>query len=477
MAASPTITGPAAAEQTGHPSHITSKLALVTRPTASSSDHTSVLFDGDDHVEANPSSSAVAGKKPSSRPLYSLEFFPPKTTQGLDNLYSRIARMANPASQLPFPAEEIQTDGGEEENVVARPSWVQVTWGAGGSTEQWSLEMASRIQGGKIPSAPPAFPPVRSARVNTQQANPATQQLDALLHLTCTNVTPTSLRSTLSAARQAGIRNILALRGDPPRGDEYWVASDSRFQHATDLVHFIRSEHPDGFFCVGVAGYPEGHPDDAFTTLNDHHERGRQQIDAISLDIRNLLAKQAAGAQFIITQLFYDVESFLSWEAKAIQAGVRIPIIPGMMPILNYQSFRRMTTLCRVNVPQSILDDLQHLKADDAKVRTYGVELCKSMIRTIWNNPFSQVKAFHLCTLNLERSITRIVTQCEWWSAAAERLKAIEEGSIAPDQSLGSASTAPRSPRGKNLKIQTDVSAPLQCGPMHLGELADKVHE
>ena len=120
------------------------------------------------------------------------------------------------------------------------PAWIHVTWGAGGSTQERSLELAGAAQD---------------------------LGLDVCLHLTCTNMEQSVLDTTLERAKEMGVRNLLALRGDPPRGEEYWVASSEDFQHATDLVRYIRKAHGD-YFCLGVAGYPEGHADSADRTAD-----------------------------------------------------------------------------------------------------------------------------------------------------------------------------------------------------------------
>ncbi|PWY99146.1 methylenetetrahydrofolate reduct [Testicularia cyperi] len=322
------------------------------------------------YVAASSSSSSAAVAHPAhistkiqnavaeDQPFWSFEFFPPKTTQGLANLYNRIARM----------------------KANLDPSWIHVTWGAGGTTGGKSLELAGRIQKGNLD------PDVALVRKEVAQLGAGSKRLsqatggetrdhddqdacDVCLHLTCTNVEKSSLDETLEAAKRLGIRNILALRGDPPRGEEYWVAADDRFQHATDLVTYVRENHGD-FFCIGVAGYPEGHA--------DYVDRDLER------DMRYLKAKQDAGAQFIVTQLFYDVDQFLSWYRKCREIGITIPILPGIMPIQNYQSFRRMTNLCKAKVPQPILDALEPIKSDDAAVKEYGVSLSIHMIGRIF---------------------------------------------------------------------------------------------
>lgn len=247
------------------------------------------------------------------------------------------------------------------------PAWMHVTWGAGGSTQDRSLELAGAAQ---------------------------ELGLDVCLHLTCTNMDQSVLDSTLERARQLGIRNILALRGDPPRGEEYWVASSDELQHATDLVKYIRRAYGD-YFCIGVAAYPEGHADSP-----DRSE-----------DVRFLKAKQDAGADFIVTQLFYDVPAFLEWYESTKRSGVTVPILPGIMPIQNYQSFRRMTNLCKSHIPENVLQELESIKHDDAAVKDYGVDLSVDIMQQL---RAAGIRGFHLCTLNLEKSITRVLEKLGW---------------------------------------------------------------
>lgn len=202
----------------------------------------------------------------------------------------------------------------------------------------------------------------------------------------------------MQEALKLGVRNILALRGDPPRGQEYWIAADDRFQHATDLVNYIRERHGNTF-CIGVAGYPESHPDVDSSQAGDD-------------EIYHLLAKQEAGANFIVTQLFYDVEAFLRWYRKCREYGITLPILPGIMPIQNYQSFRRMTKLCKVNVPQDVWDGLEPNRHDDAAVKEFGIEHSSAIIMRIQKE--TDICGFHLCTLNLENSIKRLLERLGW---------------------------------------------------------------
>lgn len=189
----------------------------------------------------------------------------------------------------------------------------------------------------------------------------------------------------------------MALRGDPPRGQEYWVAADDRFQHATDLVKYIRERH-GRLFCIGVAGYPESHPDTHGSSTDD--------------EFMHLLAKQNSGADFIITQLFYDVNAFVIWYRECRRKGVTLPILPGIMPIQNYQSFRRMTSLCKASVPQDVWDRLEPNRHDDAAVKEFGIEHACHLITSIQQQ--TDIKGFHICTLNLENSVKRLLHKLGW---------------------------------------------------------------
>ncbi|PWN92685.1 MTHFR-domain-containing protein [Acaromyces ingoldii] len=325
-----------------------------------------------------------------NRPFYSLEYFPPKTSQGLANLYVRIARM----------------------NLDLRPEWVQITWGAGGTTQRTSLELAARVENGILD------PDADFVAAFQRKQSDERLATNACLHLTCTNVERASLDETLDRALELGITNVLALRGDPPRGQEYWVAADDRFQHATDLVRYIRERHGDKF-CIGVAGYPEMHPDAASSSSSSS-----------SAEIDYLLEKQRAGANFIVTQLFYDVDAFVHWYAACRARGITLPILPGIMPIQNYQSFRRMTTLCKTKVPQAVWDALEPIRHDDAAVKEFGVRQATNIIRRLCDE--TDIRGFHICTLNLEKSVRGLLESLGWVSPKTAVQKG--PGGLLPDQ-------------------------------------------
>ncbi|KAF9573650.1 hypothetical protein EC968_008287 [Mortierella alpina] len=276
------------------------------------------------------------------KPFYSFEYFPPKTSQGLTNLFDRIGRMQ-----------------------TLSPTFVTCTWGAGGSTFEKTTELTAVAQ--------------------------TVHGLETCMHLTCTNMDRGKVDDALAEAKKAGVQNILALRGDPPRGQEYWTQVDDTFVHAIDLVRYIRQQYGD-YFCIGVAGYPEGHIDS--TNLSSEDE------------IRFLKDKIEAGADFVLTQLFYDVDGFLAWEKKCRAQGIVCPIIPGIMPIQSYNGFRRITNLAKILVPASVQEALEPIKTDDQKVKDYGVELAASIIQRLLS---AGIIGFHICTLNLEKSVRLIL--------------------------------------------------------------------
>lgn len=299
---------------------------------------------------------------PSDATYFSLEFFPPKTQQGFANLNARLSRMAH----------------------SLRPLFVNVTWGAGGSTSAKSLALAEVTQ--------------RELGLTT------------CLHLTCTNMSRKLIDEALEQAKVLGIRNILALRGDPPRSDEYRDDSlpdagedDSNkdFTWAVDLVRYIRRQYGD-YFCVGVAGYPEGHSDQS------HPEH-----QSIEHDLPYLVEKTKAGADFIMTQLFYDVDAYQKYEKRLREheSGIfkTIPIIPGLMPVQSYQIFRRTTKLSHASLPPEILRRFEAVKGDDEAVKRVGLDVLGEIVDTMKHSEFPGPRGFHFYTLNLEKVVAQIL--------------------------------------------------------------------
>jgi methylenetetrahydrofolate reductase (NADPH) len=260
-----------------------------------------------------------------------------------------------------------------------------------------------------------------------------------------------------------GINRILALRGDEPRGEEYFVQVDSQFQHAIDLVRYIRSHHGDTF-SIGVAGYPEGH-DDALT---------------LDREVHFLKEKVDAGADFVVTQLFYDVEGFLKWYRSCraagasgharqylvsliTAAGITVPVLPGIMPIQNYQSFRRMTGLCKSLVPDEVNDALAPIAHDDTLVKDFGVRFAQETIRRL-RTAEPSITGFNLCTLNLEKSVRRILDGLDWVPHCASMYGPSEgaDGTALPSKvtpHLNGASEAPPATHAGQLAPRLDAPA------------------
>jgi methylenetetrahydrofolate reductase (NADPH) len=294
------------------------------------------------------SSSDPASLPASSHPspsYFSFEFFPPKTEAGLLNLFERIDRMKN-----------------------MNPLFIDVTWGAGGSTKENTVAIASYAQ---------------------QYCG-----LDVLMHMTCTGLTRAQIISALDAAKDAGVQNILALRGDAGKGQNKWAAVPEGLSHADELVKLIREVYGD-YFGIAVAGHPEGHIEG----------------EGIDSDLTHLKQKIDAGADFIITQFFYDVDVFINYVAKCRAVGITVPIIPGIMPIQSYASFVRMTQFCKTRVASSVYEMLGPVRDDDEAVKTKGVELAADMCRQLLDAGVCD--GVHFYTLNLERSVTRILEELD----------------------------------------------------------------
>lgn len=278
------------------------------------------------------------------RNFYSFEYFPPKTEIGVANLYDRIDRMAE-----------------------LSPSFIDVTWGAGGSTAGLTIDIATKAQN--------------------------LSGVETMIHMTCTNMPVSDIRNAVQKARDNGIQNILALRGDPPQGTQTWAKVEGGLEHAIDLVRLVRKEHGD-YFGITVAGYPEGHPD-----LQDYLN-----------DLKYLKDKADAGADVVITQLFYDCDVFLKFEKDCREMGITCPILPGIMPIQTYAGWKRMISFCRTKVPQAVVDALEPIKDDDEEVQAFGVKLGVTMCKYLLQNG---IRGLHFYTLNLEKSVTAILQGLE----------------------------------------------------------------
>ena len=269
------------------------------------------------------------------RPFFSFEYFPPKTESGLQNLYARLDRMAG-----------------------LEPCFIDITWGAGGSTSDTTLQLSQDAQ--------------------------TFFGLDVMMHITCAGMTEQKLRHALDKARDCGIRNIMALRGDTPVQDE--VETTSFLNSSIDLIRWIKANYQDTFG-IGVGGYPEGHPE------------SKSKRNCVEF----LKKKVDAGADFIVTQLFFDLEEYREFLMLCTEAGIMCPIIPGILPIISYDRFQKFAEFTGVKVPREVRAALEPIKSDDEKVRAYGVNLCTDMCKQLFE---MGAPGLHFYTLNLESSVT-----------------------------------------------------------------------
>lgn len=206
------------------------------------------------------------------------------------------------------------------------------------------------------------------------------------------------LGSHLQQAKAHGCQNILALRGDPVAGSSKWEPTPGGFHNAIDLVKYIHSKYP-GDFCVAVAGFPQGHPESPPTP------EGRQQ------EVEWLKQKVDAGAEFIFTQLFYDVEIFFDWVKRVRAAGITVPIVPGIMPIQNWEKFQKWVDREKIVVPPHFYEQLNPVVGDDEKVRQVGTKLVGEMCRKILANEEAGIKGLHIYTLNLEKGARMLLQE------------------------------------------------------------------
>lgn len=277
----------------------------------------------------------VAGR---GTPIISFEFFPPKTDAGFQSLFKTI-----------------------EELRPLKPSYVSVTYGAGGSTREKTVDLVVRIQ--------------RDLGIR------------AMAHLTCVGHTADEIGAVLDELWAGGIRNVLALRGDPPAGQTNFTKTEGGFGYANELVEYAVTRHD---FCVAVAGYPEGHPQ----CLN----RTR--------DMEHLKQKVDAGARLIITQLFFDNAEFYRFRDEARRAGIKVPIIAGIMPILNVSQIKRFVSMCGAKIPHPLLQKLESCEAEAETVYRCGVDYATDQCADLLKQ---EVDGLHYYTLNKSKATVDIV--------------------------------------------------------------------
>jgi methylenetetrahydrofolate reductase (NADPH) len=275
-----------------------------------------------------------------SRPCFSFEFFPPRTPEGEAQLWATLEDLRG-----------------------LEPGFVSVTYGAGGSTRDRTVDLVSHIK--------------------------ERTGIEAMAHLTCVGHTQDELSALLERLARARVENVLALRGDPPRGQAAFTRTNGGFQYASELVAFIRER--DLGFSVGAAAYPEGHVETA----------------SREADLKHLKAKVDEGCDFVITQLFFDNAFYFDFVERARRAGVNVPIVPGIMPITNYEQVQRFVRMCGATVPMRLQLALEHVKDDHDAVMQLGVAHATVQCMELLSRG---VPGIHFYTLNKSPASRMIVS-------------------------------------------------------------------
>ena len=262
-------------------------------------------------------------------PTVSFEFFPPKDDEGFSRLFRTVESLR--------PLD---------------PSYVSVTYGAGGSTRRKTVELVRRIK--------------------------HEIGIESMAHLTCVGAGRAEIAGVLDTLEAGGMENVLPLRGDPPRGARRFEPVPGGFRYASELVSFIR-EHYD--FCLGGACYPETHP----------------EAPSPAADLENLKRKVDCGAEFLITQLFFDNGDFLRFRDRAVATGIGVPILAGIMPIRSLTQIQRFAKMCGATIPAALLDRLRAVRDDPAAIRAVGIDHATLQCRGLLHEG---VDGLHFYTLN-----------------------------------------------------------------------------
>lgn len=238
-------------------------------------------------------------------PVFSFEFFPPKTDEGMTNLFETVAKL-----------RELD------------PAFVSVTYGAGGSTRDRTVAIIGRIKN--------------------------ELGIETMAHFTCVGATADELREVLGEIAATGVQNIIALRGDPPAGEDTFVKTEGGLGNSVELIELVTAEQD---FCVAGACYPEAHP----------------EAESAEIDLAFAKRKVDAGAKFLVTQLFFDNEAYFGYVERARAIGIDVPIIPGIMPIGGYEQIKRFTSMCGATIPEPLMSELDSRKDDPDAITDLGV--------------------------------------------------------------------------------------------------------
>ena len=268
------------------------------------------------------------------RPLRSIEFFPPKDDAGVEALRQTASALKRIA-----------------------PDFVSVTYGAGGSTRQRTAQVSGILR--------------------------RDFGFTVMPHLTCVGHSAAELGEIADRIHEDGFRNIMALRGDPPKGSAQFSAAPDGLRHANELVSLLRARHPD--FCLGVGGYPEKHP----------------EAPSPEADLENLRRKVDAGAAFVTTQLFFDNEVYYRFVERCRRASIRVPVVPGVMPVLSLKQTQRFTTMCGTSVPATLVRRLEAAGDAPEIVEAVGIDWALTQIRDLLARG---APGYHLYILNRAKS-------------------------------------------------------------------------
>lgn len=297
------------------------------------------------------------------RPSISFEFFPPKTDEGVENLMRTVRSLR-----------------------ILNPGFVSVTYGAGGSSRARTLEVVKRIK--------------------------RELEIEPMAHLTCVGSTRDEMRALLRELAVGGVQNIMALRGDPPVGQERFVPADGGFRYASELIAMLAAEFDFG---IGAGAYPEIHPE-------------AEDADA---DVRFAVAKVAAGADFLVTQFFFENDAYFAYVDRLRAAGVTVPIVPGVMPITNYAGVARMLKMNGGRMPQRLLAELEARVDEPEAVAELGVAFTALQCRDLLAGG---APGLHFYTLNRSTATRAVVS-------ALIASGAIRDAAIAASPELAAAST------------------------------------
>ncbi|NQU16763.1 MAG: methylenetetrahydrofolate reductase [NAD(P)H] [Candidatus Saganbacteria bacterium] len=271
----------------------------------------------------------------------SFEFFPPKTEKQEKRLFEVISQLKG-----------------------FNPDFVSVTCGALGTTRDktvfWTKEIKERFQ------------------------------LEPITHLTCVAETKESLKKHIDELAKIGVKNILALRGDPPEGHDKFIPPLNGFRYAKQLVEFIKSINPE--ICVGVAGYPEGH----------------RESPSVEKDIQFLKEKVDAGAEYIISQLFFEADLFFAFVERCRKAGISVPILPGIMIITSLKQINKMTEICGAGIPNALMKNLEWHKDDPEAIKKIGIEEAVNLCSKLQQ---ADIPGLHFFVMNQAEPISNVLQQ------------------------------------------------------------------